>query len=76
MDDVVGDVAESLREVLGVAKEYSGLPVIEGTTNVIEEVGRMSLKVMSLIDEYTRLSFISKWLSLVYVILYSMTVVS
>ncbi|KAF8199449.1 ankyrin repeat-containing domain protein [Pholiota molesta] len=63
MDGVVEDVAESLRELLGVAKEYSGLPVIEGTTNVIEEVGRMSLKVMSLIDEYTRLFFIRRTLN-------------
>jgi hypothetical protein len=60
MDDSIRDLAESLREMLGVAKEYPDLLFIGGTTNVTEEIGRTSLKVTSLIYEYTRPSFISK----------------
>lgn len=56
-DDTVRDLAESLREVLGVAKEFPNLLLIAGTTNVIEEIGRTSLKVASLIHEYTKRSF-------------------
>ena len=61
-----GDVrylAESLQEMLGVAQAHPNLLVIEGTTNVIEEIGRTSLKIASLIHEYTRLPFISKLMS-------------
>ncbi|KAF8169539.1 hypothetical protein BJ912DRAFT_1067147 [Pholiota molesta] len=63
MDDSIRDLAESLREMLGVAKEYPGLLLIEGTTNVTEEIGRTSLKVTSLIYEYTRPSFIRRVLN-------------
>ncbi|KAF9470382.1 hypothetical protein BDN70DRAFT_939763, partial [Pholiota conissans] len=63
VDDNVRDLAESLRELLGTAKECPDLPVIKGTTNVIEEIGRMSLKVTSLIHEYTRPNFIRRTLN-------------
>jgi hypothetical protein len=53
-------LVESLREMLGIAKEYPDLLLIKGTTNVIEEIGRTSLRVASLIHEYTRQTFISK----------------
>ncbi|KAF8160167.1 ankyrin repeat-containing domain protein [Pholiota molesta] len=53
-DNTVRDLVESLREMLGIAKEYPDLLLIKGTTNVIEEIGRTSLKVASLIHEYTR----------------------
>ncbi|KAF9479013.1 hypothetical protein BDN70DRAFT_716430 [Pholiota conissans] len=56
-DDSVRELAESLRELLGIAKENSRLLVIEDTTNVIDDIGRMSLKVTSLIYEYTRPNF-------------------
>lgn len=47
--------------MLGVAKEVVDLPNIEGTTDVIEEIGRTSLKVASLIHEYTTMpSFLGK----------------
>jgi hypothetical protein len=36
------------------------LLVIEGTDDVIEEIGRTSLKIASLIREYTRLRFAGK----------------
>ena len=49
--------------MLGVAEAHTNLLVIEGTTNVIEEIGRTSLKIASLIHEYTRLPFISKLMS-------------
>lgn len=70
MDDTVRDLAENLRETLGIAKEYPDLLKVEGTTNVIEEIGRTSVKVASLIHEYTRLPFAGELvLSLVNLIL-------
>ena len=50
--------------MLGVAQVHPNLLVFEGTTNVIEEIGRMSLKVASLIHEYISLPPISKLMSL------------
>ena len=49
--------------MLGVAEMHPNLLVIEGTTNVIEEIGRISLKIAWLIYEYTGLPFISKLMS-------------
>ena len=49
--------------MLGVAQAHPDLLVIEGTTNVIEEIGRTSLRIASLIHEYTRLPSISKLMS-------------
>ena len=46
--------------MLGLAKECPDLLLIEGTTNVIEEIGRASLKVSSLIHEYTKPAFIGR----------------
>ncbi|KAF8838503.1 hypothetical protein BDN67DRAFT_1070682 [Paxillus ammoniavirescens] len=56
--DVQG-LAESLREVVGVA---SDCPVaeIKGTPHVIESIVRLSLEVASLIDECTKGSFITR----------------
>jgi hypothetical protein len=59
IDGTIQDLAANLREVLGVAKERPNLLSIEGTTNVIEEIGRTSLKVTSLIHEYTKQNFLS-----------------
>ncbi|THH13086.1 hypothetical protein EW146_g7087 [Bondarzewia mesenterica] len=56
-DDAVRVLAESLYEMLGAAKECPDLTAISGTENVIEEIGRASLEVASVIDEYTKLSF-------------------
>lgn len=56
-------MAESLRETLGIAKEYPDLKKIDGTTNVIDEIGRTSLKIASLIHEYTRPSLGGKSVS-------------
>jgi hypothetical protein len=64
LDDTVRALAESLRETLGIAKEYPDLLVVEGTTNVIEEIGRTSLKIASLIHEYAKLSLPRKLVSL------------
>jgi hypothetical protein len=47
--------------MLGVAREFPGVLLIKDTTNVIEEIGRTSLKVASLIHEYTKPQFIGKF---------------
>ena len=46
--------------MVGVAKKCHDIQVIDGTTNVIEEIGRVALEVASLVDEYTKISFIGK----------------
>ena len=48
--------------MLGVAQAHPNLLVIKGPA-VIEETGRTSLKIASVIHEYTRLPFISKLMS-------------
>ncbi|KAF9471988.1 hypothetical protein BDN70DRAFT_516117 [Pholiota conissans] len=57
LDEGFRDLAESLRETLGVAKELPSLAIIEGTDNVIEEIGRTSLNATSLIHEYASQNF-------------------
>ena len=57
-DETIRALAEGLREMIGAANKVRKLLVIEGTTNVIEEIGRLSLQAASLIDEYTKLPFI------------------
>ncbi|KIJ16667.1 hypothetical protein PAXINDRAFT_168174, partial [Paxillus involutus ATCC 200175] len=56
-DRDVRGLAESLRELVGVA---SDCPVaeIKGTPDVIQSIERLAFEVASLIDEYTRSSFI------------------
>jgi len=63
-DDDVRGLAESLREMVGIAAEHPDLPLICGTTNVIEEIGHLSLQIALLIDECVELSFIGQLLLL------------
>ena len=53
-DDSLRDLAESLREMVGVASACPDLRNVRGTVNVIEDIGRASMQVASLIDEYTK----------------------
>jgi len=62
-DGSIRDLADSLREMLGVAKELPDLLVISSTTNVIEGIGRASLEAASLIHEYTKTSFAGRALN-------------
>jgi len=59
-DDNVRILAESLREMVGVAAEYPDLLLIHGTTNIIEEIGRLSLQIALLVDECAKLCFIGQ----------------
>ena len=43
--------------MLATANAVRDLPEIPNTTNVIGDIGRQSLWVASLVDEYTKLSF-------------------
>src|ERR1700733_15686476 len=63
-DHDVRGLAESLREMVGIAAEHPGLPLIRGTTNVIEEIGHLSLQIALLIDECAKSSFIGQLLLL------------
>jgi hypothetical protein len=63
-DDDVRILAESLREMVGVAAEYPDLPLIHGTTNIIEDIGRLSLQIALLVDECAKISFIGQLLLL------------
>ena len=51
----VRNLAESLRELVCAANECSDIPVIKGTEDVIDAIGRVSLEIASFIDEYARL---------------------
>ena len=55
-DDSIRDLAGTLREMLAIANEIPDLPVIPNTTDVIVDISRQSLRVASLIHEYTKLS--------------------
>lgn len=59
-DEYIKNLAESLREMIGVAQECPDLSTIPGTTNVIDDIGRTCLNVASLIQEYTTSRFLSK----------------
>jgi len=59
-DDDVRSLAESLREMVGIAAECPDLLRIHGTTNVIEEIGRVSLQIALLIDECAKLSLMGQ----------------
>jgi hypothetical protein len=51
--------------MLGTANAIPNLPVIQDTSNVIEEISRQSLQVASLIHEYTKLPWTGNLISLV-----------
>ncbi|KAG6904588.1 hypothetical protein DXG01_008829, partial [Tephrocybe rancida] len=54
-DESIQELASTLCEMLGTATAIPDLPVIQNTTNVIEEISHQSLEVASLIHEYTKL---------------------
>ena len=60
-DDAVRGLAESLREMVGVADQHPDLLVVVGTDKVTESIGRVFLQVASVIDEYARLPFIGAY---------------
>jgi hypothetical protein len=55
-DDSIRELAGTLREMLAAANMVPDLPMIPSTTNVIEDISRQSLRVASLIHEYTKMS--------------------
>ena len=55
-DDSIRELAVSLREMLATANMIPDLPVIPNTTDVIVDISRQSLRVASIIHEYTKLS--------------------
>ncbi|PPQ94485.1 hypothetical protein CVT25_013768 [Psilocybe cyanescens] len=59
-DEVIRELANTLREMLGTAAAVPDLPQIPNTDSVIEEISRQSLQVASLIHEYANLSFLKR----------------
>jgi len=55
-DDYIRELAGTLREMLATANMVPDLPVISNTTDVIVDISRQSLRVASLIHEYSKLS--------------------
>ncbi|KAF7979136.1 hypothetical protein HWV62_43369 [Athelia sp. TMB] len=51
-DDNVRDLVESLREMAGAASSCPHLRRINGTTDVIKEIGKVSLEVAMLVHDY------------------------
>ncbi|KAG6916635.1 hypothetical protein DXG01_006055 [Tephrocybe rancida] len=56
-DESIRELASTLREMLSTANAIPDLRVIPNTPDVIEEIGRQSLEVASLIHEYTKLAW-------------------
>ena len=54
-DDSIRELASTLREMLATAKMIPDLPVMN-TTDIIVDISRQSLRVGSIIHEYTKLS--------------------
>ena len=55
-DDSIRELAGALGEMLATANMIPDLRVIPDTTDVIVDISRQSLRVASLIHEYTKLS--------------------
>ena len=55
-DGSIRELAGTLREMLATANMIPDLPVIPNTSDVIVDISRQSLRVASLIHEYTKLS--------------------
>jgi hypothetical protein len=53
-DDSLRDLAESLREMVGVASACPDLRNVKGTADVVKDIGHAAMQVASLIDEYTK----------------------
>lgn len=51
-DDEARELAESLCEMAGAASSWPNITTIEGTTDVIEEIGRIALDAAVLFYEY------------------------
>jgi hypothetical protein len=62
-DGDVRGLAESLRELVGVAGDCP-VAEIKGTPDVIPSIARLAFEVASLIDEYTKSSFMGRYLPL------------
>jgi hypothetical protein len=63
-DESIRELASTLREMLGTAYAIPDLPEIPNTTSVIDEIGRQSLQVASLIHEYTKLPWAGNYVPL------------
>lgn len=72
-DDNVRDLVESLREMAGAASSCPHLRRINGTTDVIKEIGKVSLEVAMLVHDYVNPSIRghTKFLGLCYFSLYT-----
>lgn len=62
MDDAARVLAENLREMVGMAHQFRDVLLIEGTDNVIDKIGRLTLEVAYLIHEYAKLPLLGKLL--------------
>ena len=67
LDGKIRDLSDSLKEMLHVARKIPNLFVVEGTENIIEEIGKAVLEVATLMSEYVESSsFASKSSSLAF----------
>ena len=59
-DNAVRVLVEALREMVGAANAVPDLRKIEGTTDVIEDIGRTSFEAAKLVHDYVLPSFQGK----------------
>ena len=56
LDGKVRDLSDTLKEMLLVARTTPNLFVVEGTENIIEEIGKAAMEVATLMSEYVESS--------------------
>ena len=56
LDGKVRDLSDTLKEMLLVARTIPNLFVVEGTENIIEEIGKAAMEVATLMSEYVESS--------------------
>ena len=56
LDGKVRDLSDTLKEMLLVARITPNLFVVEGTENIVEEVGKAAIEVATLMSEYVESS--------------------
>ena len=52
LDGQIRDLSDTLKEMLFVAKAVPDLFIVEGTENVINEIGKVAMEVATLMSEY------------------------
>lgn len=56
LDEKVRDLVDTFKEMLFVAKKVPDLFIVDGTENIIDEIGKAAVEVATLMAEYMKSS--------------------